>query len=193
MCTRLRASRSARRAWATWVRRSSWLSISSRRITANASSSRAATLTSMALSTFIRDRNGSGAPATSLSKVASVHTTVPAGGFVSCAFDFRFASWCSLIAAFFAAAFALAFSFSMTCSGAWTTTYPAVSKPGRPARPAICRNSRVRSTRCLCPSYFASPVNSTVRIGTLIPTPRVSVPQMTVSSPSWASCSTSRR
>jgi hypothetical protein len=43
------------------------------------------------------------------------------------------------------------------------------------------------------PSNFASPVNSTVRIGTLMPTPSVSVPQMTRSSPAWASCSTSRR
>ena len=32
-----------------------------------------------------------------------------------------------------------------------------------------------------------------MRIGTLMPTPRVSVPQMTFSSPSWASFSTSRR
>ena len=30
-------------------------------------------------------------------------------------------------------------------------------------------------------------------MGTLMPTPRVSVPQMTVSRPSWASLSTSRR
>ena len=36
-------------------------------------------------------------------------------------------------------------------------------------------------------------MNSTVRIGTLIPTPRVSVPQMTLSRPAWASVSTSRR
>ena len=36
-------------------------------------------------------------------------------------------------------------------------------------------------------------MNSTVRIGTLMPTPRVSVPQMTLSSPAWASVSTSRR
>jgi hypothetical protein len=36
-------------------------------------------------------------------------------------------------------------------------------------------------------------VNSTVRIGTLMPTPRVSVPQMTLSRPAWASVSTSRR
>ena len=36
-------------------------------------------------------------------------------------------------------------------------------------------------------------MNSTVRIGTLMPTPRVSVPQMTFSSPAWVSVSTSRR
>jgi hypothetical protein len=68
-----------------------------------------------------------------------------------------------------------------------------VSNPARPARPAICRNSRVRSTRDRLPSNFASPVNSTVRIGTLMPTPRVSVPQMTWSWPVCASCSTNRR
>ena len=81
----------------------------------------------------------------------------------------------------------------MTCSGAWTTTNPAVSKPARPARPAIWRNSRVFRTRCRLPSNFASPVKSTVRIGTLMPTPRVSVPQMTVSRPAWARVSTRRR
>ena len=43
------------------------------------------------------------------------------------------------------------------------------------------------------PSYFDSAVNSTVRIGTLMPTPSVSVPQMTLSSPAWARRSTSRR
>ena len=68
-----------------------------------------------------------------------------------------------------------------------------VSKPARPARPAIWWNSRARSTRCLRPSYFVSEVSSTVRIGTLMPTPRVSVPQMTASSPAWARVSTSRR
>ena len=36
-------------------------------------------------------------------------------------------------------------------------------------------------------------MNSTVRIGTLMPTPRVSVPQITLSRPAWASVSTSRR
>ena len=36
-------------------------------------------------------------------------------------------------------------------------------------------------------------MNSTVRIGTLMPTPRVSVPQMTLSCPACASVSTSRR
>ena len=43
------------------------------------------------------------------------------------------------------------------------------------------------------PSYLASAVNTTVRMGTLIPTPSVSVPQMTLSSPAWARRSTSRR
>ena len=43
------------------------------------------------------------------------------------------------------------------------------------------------------PSYFDSAVNSTVRIGTLMPTPRVSVPQMTFSNPACASRSTRRR
>ncbi len=43
------------------------------------------------------------------------------------------------------------------------------------------------------PSYLLSAVIITVRMGTLMPTPRVSVPQMTLSSPACASCSTSRR
>ena len=66
------------------------------------------------------------------------------------------------------------------------------SRPG-PARPAIWWNSRALSGRVRCPSYLVSAVNSTVRIGTLMPTPRVSVPQMTRSSPAWARVSTSRR
>ena len=147
----------------------------------------------MELSTFIRDTSRSGSPPTSLSKVCSVQTTVPSGGFLSCGLLFRFACFSALMAAFLASDFFLARSFSMTCSGAWTTTYPAVSKPARPARPAIWWNSRLRRIRCRLPSNFASPVNSTVRIGTLMPTPRVSVPQMTRSSPAWASCSTRRR
>ena len=63
----------------------------------------------------------------------------------------------------------------------------------RPARPAIWWNSRACSSRTRVPSYLDSPVNTTVRIGTLMPTPRVSVPQMTFSRPAWASVSTSRR
>ena len=43
------------------------------------------------------------------------------------------------------------------------------------------------------PSYLQSWVNSTVRMGTLMPTPRVSVPQMTLRCPSCASRSTRRR
>ena len=43
------------------------------------------------------------------------------------------------------------------------------------------------------PSYFDSLVKRTVRMGMLTPTPSVSVPQMTFSSPCCASCSTSSR
>ena len=84
-------------------------------------------------------------------------------------------------------------SFSTTCSGACTTTRPVVSNPARPARPAIWWNSRAWSSRVFEPSYLDIAVNRTVRIGTLMPTPRVSVPQMTFSSPAWARVSTSRR
>jgi hypothetical protein len=84
-------------------------------------------------------------------------------------------------------------AFSTSCSGASATTVPTVSKPARPARPAIWWNSRALSPRVRTPSYLVSAVNSTVRIGTLIPTPSVSVPQMTFSRPAWASVSTSRR
>ncbi|CAM5409178.1 hypothetical protein SNARM312S_08377 [Streptomyces narbonensis] len=68
-----------------------------------------------------------------------------------------------------------------------------MSKPARPARPAIWWNSRARRVRTRLPSYFVSAVNSTVRMGTLTPTPSVSVPQITFSRPAWASFSTSRR
>ena len=69
------------------------------------------------MSTFIRDGSGSGVPDTSLSKVCSDQTTVPSGGFFSWGLLF-FLGFDS----FLAADFALAFSFSITCSGAWTTT-----------------------------------------------------------------------
>ena len=44
--------------------------------------------------------------------------------------------------------------------------------------------------RGLVPSNLHSRVKRTVRMGTLMPTPRVSVPHMTFRSPRWASCST---
>ena len=56
------------------------------------------------------------------------------------------------------------------------------SRPGRPARRSGgTRGRAARRTRL--PSYLVSAVNSTVRIGTLTPTPSVSVPQMTFSRP----------
>ena len=112
------------------------------------------------------------------------HETKPCGGFLR-----------TILRRFFGSspALASAFSFSTTCSGACTTTLPTVSCPARPARPAIWWNSRAISSLVLVPSYFDSAVKSTVRIGTLIPTPRVSVPQITFSRPAWARVSTSRR
>ena len=46
----------------------------------------------------------------------------------------------------------------------------------------------LQQPRAACRRTWSAPVNSTVRIGTLMPTPRVSVPQMTLSRPAWASC-----
>ena len=66
-----------------------------------------------------------------------------------------------------------------------------VARPARPARDLVELAGLERAGAL--PSYLASAVNSTVRIGTLMPTPRVSVPQMTFSSPACASVSTSRR
>ncbi len=65
--------------------------------------------------------------------------------------------------------------------------------PSCPARPAIWWKSRAERTAVFCPSNLHRREKSTVRIGTLIPTPSVSVPQMTLSRPACASCSTSTR
>ncbi len=131
-----------------------------------------------------REVSGSGSDWISLSKVVSDQATNPSGAFLRTTLRFFFGS---------SPAFFSAFSFSMTCSGACATTKPAVSKPARPARPAIWWNSRARRVRTRVPSYFVSAVNSTVRMGTLTPTPSVSVPQITFNSPAWASFSTRRR
>ncbi len=151
---------------------------------ANASPGLVRTFSSMAWLTANRDRSGSGSAATSRSKVGWPHETNPSGGFLR-----------TILRRFFGSspALARACSFSTTCSGACTTTVPTVSYPARPARPAIWWNSRACSSRVLVPSYLDSAVNSTVRMGTLMPTPSVSVPQITLSWPAWASISTSRR
>lgn len=131
-----------------------------------------------------REVSGSGSDWISLSNVLSDQDTKPSGAFFRTTLRFFFGS---------SPAFLTAFSFSTTCSGACATTKPAVSKPARPARPAIWWNSRARSVRTRVPSYLVSAVNSTVRMGTLTPTPSVSVPQITFSRPACASFSTSRR
>lgn len=145
---------------------------------------RAITDSSIAWLTVNRDRSISGSAVWSLTKVSSSQPTNPSGAFLRWTLRRFFGS---------SPALASAFSFSTTCSGACATTNPTVSYPARPARPAIWWNSRARSRRTRCPSYLLSAVNTTVRIGTLTPTPSVSVPQMTFSSPACASRSTSRR
>ena len=129
---------------------------------AKASPGRAATLRTMAWLTAKLDVSGSGGAATSRWKVGSPQDTNRSGGFLRTTLRRIFGS---------SPALARARSFSMTCSGACTTTEPAMSNPARPARPAIWWNSRADSVRTRCPSYFDSAVNTTVRIGTLIPTP----------------------
>ena len=138
--------------------------------------------------TRMRLTRGSGGDPTSFSRVCSLHPTKPWGG------AFFFGPLPTFLpAAAFAWAFALCLAFSTSCSGASAITSPSVSKPARPARPAIWWNSRALRRRIFSPSNLVSAVMTTVRIGTLMPTPSVSVPQMTRSRPRWASCSTRRR
>ena len=147
------------------------------------------TLSTIAWVTVKLEVSGSGSELTRRSKVGLPQEIAPSGGFFLTTRRRATASSPPVLAR----ALAKDRSLSMTCSGAWTTTRPAVSKPARPARPAIWWNSRTCSSLVFLPSYLDSEVNTTVRIGTLMPTPRVSVPQMTLSRPAWASCSTSRR
>ena len=145
---------------------------------------RSSTSSNMAWLTLKLEARGSGGAATRRLNVPSSQWTKPLGGLA-------FTTLRRLAAS--SPARASARSFSLTCSGAWATTLPAESKPARPARPAIWWNSRADSTRLVVPSYFDNAVKRTVRMGTFIPTPSVSVPQTTFSSPSWHSLSTSRR
>ena len=70
----------------------------------------------------------SGSAETSRLNVCSLHPTKPSGGFFFLILRCFFGS---------PAAFAIARAFSMSCSGASAITKPSVSKPARPARPAI--------------------------------------------------------
>ena len=84
----------------------------------NASPGRLITLSSMAWLTAKLDCSGSGSAATSRSKVGLPQPTKPSGGFLRTTLRRFLGS---------SPALASAFSFSITCSGAWTTTVPTVS------------------------------------------------------------------
>mmetsp|Transcript_335 Transcript_335/g.1321 ORF Transcript_335/g.1321 Transcript_335/m.1321 type:complete len:341 (-) Transcript_335:662-1684(-) len=149
---------------------------------------RDSTASSMPCVTSKDESRVSGTPTSPFLKLSSFHITKPFSG--ACAFLIFFAF---PPAAAFCKLFFSARRFSTTCGGAWHHTNPSVSNPRRPARPAICWNSRVVSNRLLLPSNLHSCVNSTDLIGTFTPTPRVSVPQITFSNPFPASFSTSNR
>ena len=174
----------ARRMWRRWRRRGSWLSSSRCRIAANASPGREMTLSSIAWVTRNWLVSASGWADCSFSKLVSDQQTKPSGGFLRTIRRFlprRPRPWRA------------AARSPPRGRAPPTTTVPTVSYPARPARPAIWWNSRALSGRVRWPSNLDSAVNSTVRIGTLMPTPRVSVPQITLSSPACASVSTRRR
>ena len=185
-------STASRTSFSFWVR-VWWLVMIRWRPAATASPGRA--ISASTIEAVIRrcGRSASGGFSTSLVRFSSDQLTAPSGmrGFGS--FFRFFALLGALPASSRARCLARSRSNSMVHVGACTTTWPTVSYPARPARPAIWWNSRAFSRRIRLPSNFASPVSSTVRIGTLMPTPRVSVPQMIFSSPDWASFSTRRR
>ncbi len=97
---------------------SSWLSVSRCRIAANASPGRPMTLSSIEWLTWKLEVSGSGSASTSRSKVGWPQPIEPSGGFLRTTLRRFFGS---------SPAFARAFSLSMTCSGACTTTRPMVS------------------------------------------------------------------
>jgi hypothetical protein len=127
----------ARRVCRICAGRPSWLSVSRCRIAANASPGRATTFSSIEWVTAKLDASGSGGAATSRSNVGLPQDTNPFGGTLRTTLRRFFGSPARFSAR----------SFSITCSGACTTTVPDVSNPARPARPAIWWNSRAFSSR----------------------------------------------
>ena len=148
---------------------------------ASSSRSRRSSESSIPCVSSKRERSASGGRVASCSKVASLQGTKPLGG------PWRGARFAPVFA------FASARLLAITCSGAWHTTSPRTSKPLRPARPAIWRNSRTVSSATFSPFHLESLLKTTVRIGMLTPTPSVSVPNTTCRSPRCARRSTSRR
>ena len=97
----------------------SWLSVSSERIAVTGSPGRASTLSNIEWVTAKCEPSGSGsAAASNRSWVALVHETKPSGGFLRCTRRRFFSS---------SPALASNRTFSTSCSGACTTTVPAVS------------------------------------------------------------------
>jgi hypothetical protein len=84
-------------------------------------------------------------------------------------------------------------AFSMTCSGAWHDHPALVVEALAPGAAGDLLEVAHRQDAGLLAVVLAQLVKSTVRMGTFMPTPSVSVPQMSLSRPCCASFSTSSR
>ncbi len=157
--TSARKSCQARLKCAFFARSGSWQSRISRCIARQPSPPRESTFSSIPCDTWKRDVSRSGgAPIRRLKVCMSQLAKLCSGGL-------RFTTFLPSFA------FSPSRRFSITCSGACATTKPRSSKPFRPARPAIWWKSRADRTAVFCPSNLQSREKSTVRIGTLMPTP----------------------
>ena len=107
----------SRMCWSCFLR-GSWLSVSSRRIATIGSPGRSTTSRIMDVDTRMLLVSGSGAASISRFWVASLHGTMPSGTLRRTSLRRFFGS---------SATFANCLRFSTSCSGAWTTTVPAVS------------------------------------------------------------------
>ncbi len=108
----------ASRMWVSCFFRGSWFSVSSRRIATNGSPGRSTTSRIIEVETRMLLVSFSGSAAISRCWVASLHGTMPSGTLRRTSLRRFFGS---------SATFANCLRFSTSCSGAWTTTLPAVS------------------------------------------------------------------
>ena len=166
--------------------RSSWLSVSRCFIAANASSRACDDVEQPSRGSTVKDEvSGSGSAATRRSKVGWPQDTKPSGGF----FLTTLRRALAVVAGLGQGLLVLDDVLGRLDDD------PARGVEARAAGAAgdLVELTDAAAAGSSCRRTSTSAVKTTVRIGTLMPTPRVSVPQMTLSSPACASFSTSRR